>query len=175
MRKLATPLFTLFGTAVLLSASWTAVAAEPGLYFGATAGVASIKQDELDEDDPSFWKAYVGTQVNPWLGVEASWIEFAKSEQDDVDLQSNGFSAAALLSLPLGEASSIYAKAGQFWWDADATVGGVGVSNDGNDTFWGAGFLLGLTDNLHVRLEFERYKLDDIDIDGASAGLQLTF
>jgi OmpA-OmpF porin, OOP family len=167
--------FPLIVLALFASPIGIASAAEPGVYFGGTVGAATVKEDELDDDDSRYWKAYLGTQMNEWFGLEASWLEFDRAEGDNADFETDGVSGAAVISFPVGQTSSLYVKAGQYWWDSSVTVAGVSVSDSGNDVLVGAGLNLGFTDHLHLRLEFERYKVEDVDIDGASAGLQITF
>jgi OmpA-OmpF porin, OOP family len=161
------------GLTMLLVVPGMSLAAEPGFYVGATAGVYNIEQNTLDEDDSEVLKAFAGFQVNEWFGIEAAWLDFNRTTEAANDFESDGVSAAALLSLPIGEHSSFFVKAGQYWWDVESNLAGIDVS--GNDMLWGAGFNFGFNDHLLLRIEYEQYELGDIDIESASAGLQLTF
>jgi OmpA-OmpF porin, OOP family len=170
---------TLLSTVLLVSGTLvvppTVHAAETGFYFGATAGVYTIEQDELDEDDSELLKAFAGFQVNPWLGIEAAWLDFNRTTEQANNFESDGYSVAAVLSLPMGKRSSFFVKGGHYWWDADTTVAGISVRADGNDSLWGAGFNFGFNDHIHLRIEYEQYEVGDFDIEAASAGLQFTF
>ena len=102
----------------------------------------------------------------------------------DIDSKAevDGVSLAAILAAPLSESFSVYAKGGWFEWDADVTqelpVGSISASQDGGDVFYGAGIEYAFTTNMQVRLEYERYELeDDIDpeMDVASVSFQYMF
>ncbi len=69
-----------------------AYAAEPGFYLGASGGQTTVDGDAgsfgFDDNVPGFnqnykidgddwgWKAYLGYQFLPWLGVEAGYVDF---------------------------------------------------------------------------------------------------
>jgi OmpA-OmpF porin, OOP family len=169
-------LLTLVGvaSALLLTPLGPAQAQRPGLYFGGAYGLYDIKEVALDEQD-SFWKAFLGAQITDWLGIEASWIDFNRASNQGSTFETDGITAAAVLSLPVGPKSAVYAKAGQYWWDAQSNFAGVASDTDGDDGFFGAGFKFGFTDSVGLRVEYERYKVAAMDLDTASVGLQVTF
>ena len=75
---------------------------------------------------------------------------------------------------------STFAKLGYWYWEADVDVdlgGGNRVRRrpTGFDFVLGAGLQYRLFDRLNLRVEYERYFLDDDGVDMVSAGLQFTF
>ncbi|MCC6301320.1 MAG: porin family protein [Gammaproteobacteria bacterium] len=157
-----------------LSLPLTVHAEPPGIYLGGAWGAYSLDESDLDDHD-DLLKAYIGGQFNSWFGVEGSWLDFNRMNNDDSSFESDGKGLAAVFSLPFSDASSFYIKGGQFWWSARSRLGGVLADDDGNDPFYGAGLKLGFTERLALRLEWERYDVSEVDLDTASVGLQFTF
>jgi len=162
--------------ALLLGPSTAAQAKSPALYFGGAWGAYSINQSNLDDNDDVL-KAYVGFQFTDWLGIEGSWTDFNRLDNAGAGdhFQTDGKGLAVVLSLPLGSASAIFVKGGQFWWDADTSIGGVSGASKGNDPFWGAGLKLGFNEHVALRLEVERYDVDDLKIRAFTAGIEFKF
>lgn len=161
--------------ALLMLAPLTAAYAQgSGVYLGGAWGGYSINESTLDDND-DLLKAYIGGQFTDWFGIEGSWVDFDRLDRGSNRFEADGKGLAAVLSLPYSDTSAIYAKAGEFWWESDSTLGGAVGGRDGNDPFYGAGLKLGFTKNLALRLEWERYDVADIDLDTASVGLQFLF
>jgi outer membrane protein OmpA-like peptidoglycan-associated protein len=133
-RKLA--LSAMLATTLVAGA---AQAAEPGFYLGAGAGQTTLKTDieprnssgnkiEIDEDDTG-WKAFLGYQFVPWLGVEAGYVElgrgddsrtFANGGDIEAEVDVGGVEYYLVPSLPLGEHFEIFGKIGGFYGDISA-------------------------------------------------------
>ncbi len=122
-------------------------------------------QLSVDDDDMG-WKLYGGMMITDNFGFEAGWTDLGDINQNGVDLETEGFVAAGLASLPLTENLSLYAKAGVFFWDQDVNT----VSFDGQDLMYGIGARLRFMDQFHVRLEWEqfdtKFQTDMISITG---------
>ena len=157
---------------VLLTAVTTTASAN--FYLGASWGGYQINESNLDDND-DLLKAFAGFSVNEWFGIEGSWLDFNTINSSTSNFAADGVGLAAVFMLPLSDATSFYAKAGQFWWESDSTLGGVVGNNDGNDTFFGAGFKFGANDAVSVRVEAERYDVDQVDLEAYSIGLQINF
>ena len=145
-----------------------------GPYFGGSYGQYDIEANNLDETD-TLWKAFAGARFNEWLGAEASFVNFDRARNQGSSYEADGWSGAAIVSVPFAANSAVYAKGGVFWWDAQSNFGNVRRDEDGNDPFWGAGLRFGLADPFGVRIEYERYEVVDTDIDTVSVGLQANF
>ena len=151
-----------------------AQAQKTGLYVGAAAGAYSIDESNLSDNDHVL-KAYVGGQFTDWFGIEGSWSDFNRLDNDNDHFESDGAGLAAVFSLPMGSTSSLFIKGGQYWWKSDSVLGGVLGASDGNDPFWGAGVKVGFNNHLAVRLEVERYDVMDIRLNTVMGGLEFKF
>src|SRR5690606_26898493 len=134
--------------------------AQPELYLGAGYGRFDIDEDEFDEND-TVWKAYAGFSFNRAVGIEASWVDFNEAREAGNSFEADGWGVSAVLSLPLSENFSLYAKGGQFFWESEARALGIPIDDDGDDPFYGAGAKFRLNDALDLRLEWERYDVAD--------------
>lgn len=153
---------------------------EPGFYVGGGVGYFRVDEqdffgpgDNLDDDRVSL-KAYAGGDILPWLSAEAGYVNFGEIGNGST-LEGDGWTVAAIGQLPIGNFAP-YAKVGYMWWDADRAAPGIPIENrDGHDWFGGLGLRFALTQALDMRIEYERYQMDDADIDMGSINLQLTF
>lgn len=164
----------------------------PEFSIGAGYGLTKLKDSDFDEDEAAK-KAFAVLKFNEYIGVEASYIDFDEAGNDVLELDADGKSLAIIFEAPISPVFSLYAKGGQLWWDADASVdsGVVDVSDnyDGDETFWGGGAKFRLAENLDLRVEYERFNFDisrdeidvlqeddiDMDVDFASVNLQFSF
>ncbi len=103
-------------------------------------------------------------------------------------LEVSGLSLDLVGTMPLSNRVSLFGRIGATRSEADAMFAGTGGVNVADPTFskratnikYGAGAQFGLTERLHVRLEAERYRVDDAvgnsgDIDLYSLGLVMRF
>lgn len=146
--------FLASSTVVLLAlgVSHSAAAQEPdtsGFYIGAGIGQFDVKIDSLEgvgdvlqdlDADDSAWKFVLGWRFNPYIALEADYIDLGApngnfdatgtSGQYEVDLA--GFGAYAVGSLPLG-IFELSAKLGYYYHDVDLHVDFDNVGpNNGN-------------------------------------------
>ena len=162
---------------------------DSGTYLG--AGITRVDVDEdaalglfPDLEDTSF-KAYLGYAASDALRLELGYVDFGEYQdtlafpaagpfQPGV-LEADGFTMGAELGVPLAEDIALFAKGGLVFWDAYGIAGGFGLEEEGEDPFFGAGIRFRLAPNLEVTGSFERYQLDDVDIDVGSLGVSLRF
>jgi len=109
------------------------------------------------------------------LGLEASWTDFNRLNNGNDRFGADGKGLAALVSFPLGTASTVFLKGGQFWWDSDSSLGSSLGAKKGHDPFWGAGFKYGFNEHLAFRLEAERYDVASTNLKTVMAGLEFKF
>lgn len=154
------------------------------LYAGANYGLVRARGDEFDDDD-DFFELNFGGFFNPYVGVEANAAYFGEYGGDLGNVDVEGYGIALVGRLPIHETWGIYAKVGQFWWDSDVETPVGSFSTDGNDTFYGVGTDIPLTEHLNLIVEYNRFaidtRLDDVpalenpDLDTFKVGLRLIF
>lgn len=163
----------------LLLASTASMAADNGLYLGASLGDANIDIDQglaqVDSDDTGF-KFIVGLRPLDWFAVEASYVNFGEAEQGPLAAEADGISAFGVFFLPVGPVD-VFAKAGLISFDTSIEVDGLGdiYREDGTDLAYGLGVQFRLL-SLAVRAEYEKFDIDDVeDANMLSIGVTYTF
>lgn len=156
--------------------------ADDSWYVGAGVGLSNVDEFGIDEDDTGF-KLFGGYHFNEFFGVEAAYVDLGELEEASIaggpltELEVDGFSLAAVGRYPITNAVSIHGKAGVYFWDADI-VGSIAPQfNDDsdNDIFFGAGISYRFYERFTVIGEWERYDIDDFDIDLLSIGVSYSF
>ena len=154
---------------------------ETGSYAGGSLGQYRYEDSSLDddnfEDDSESYKAFLGARLNRVFSIEAGYNKYGEVEDQGRRFEADGIPLSISAALPLSPGFAPYAKLGQLYWDLEGEGNSeIGNENiDGNDTFYGVGAWLNLSRNLNMRLEYERFELDDADLDMATAGLALQF
>ncbi len=163
----------------LLMASTAAMAADNGIYLGASLGDANIEIDQglaqVDSDDTGF-KFIVGLRPLDWFGVEASYVNFGEAEDGRLAANTDGISAFGVFFLPVGPVD-VFAKGGLISFDSTVELDGIGdiYREDGTDLAYGLGVQFRLL-SLGVRAEYERFDIDDVeDANLLSIGVTYTF
>jgi outer membrane protein OmpA-like peptidoglycan-associated protein len=159
-----------------------AYAAEPGFYIGIGGGQTTIDKDASDfgyegdtdfniDDDDTGWKAYVGYNFLPWLGIEGGYVDFGSVtgggfseeygfEGADTDLSAvQGFLVGRL---PIGPVD-LFAKVGGANRRAEMDTDNFGKSDDNKALFAygvGAEYILG---HWGLRVEAEGYDTNEVD------------
>lgn len=148
-------------------------------YLGGGIGYYRLEDDEFPEnfeDERESWRLFAGGMVNPVFGVEAGYTDLAEASDSGFESDVDGITLAALGQVPLGNVLSIYGKGGLFSWDVERRGPlGFSGSDDGRDFFYGFGARIGVSTPLGLRLEYERFELDDTDIDLATVNLEFRF
>jgi opacity protein-like surface antigen len=133
--------------------------AGPHAYIGANYGGYKDRGGDFDEDD-DFKEAIVGAQLNQFLGLEASYIDFGSFGGNVGKADIDGYGLAIVGRLPITEQLGIYIKGGQLFWDADVRVAGLKQSYDGDEPFYGVGADIKVSEHFVVALEYDRYEID---------------
>jgi len=134
------------------------------------------------------WKVYTGYQFNPYLGVEGGYanlndmtaVSTTSAGSVRTELVSDAWMLAAVGSYPLTKDFSVMAKLGAAYvlQTADVKVGTALTQRSGDDGYqplYGLGVSYALLDNVNLRAEWERFDLDDINIDLMTAGFAVEF
>jgi OOP family OmpA-OmpF porin len=115
------------------------------------------------------YKLFGGYQLNDFLGLEAAYVDFGKFSSQLVisgipvsdAIRVRGGTLQAVLSLPIVQGFTLFAKGGGIYWDvkSDTTIGGVPANRSGTgfDAALGAGAQYFLTRDFAVRAEWEYY------------------
>ena len=158
-------------------------------YIGANGGESKFDANcrntnvfSCDQRDTAF-KVYAGGQLSRVLGLEVGYVDFGNVAA------SGGETKAWAIPVTLtagfhADRWGVFGKAGGLYSKTDVNV-------DLNDTFsargdrngwgwtYGAGATFGITPNLHLRADIDRYKLDFVggrrDVDMISGGVQWRF
>lgn len=168
----------ILATALLL-ASTASMAADNGLYLGASLGQANVDIDrgpaQVDGDDTGF-KFIAGLRPLDWFAVEASYVNFGEVEDGPLAIDADGISAFGVFFLPAGPVD-LFAKGGLISFDSTVKLdSGVAIRrDDGTDLAYGVGVQFRLL-SLAVRAEYEKFDIDDVeDANMLSIGVTYTF
>jgi OOP family OmpA-OmpF porin len=179
----------LLGLTTLFTAS-ISHAAEEGIYVGASGGQTQIDQNATRfgyggpynvefRDDDGGWKAYLGYNFFPWLGIEGGYVDFGSVSRSvfdqKIDVDFSGWDAFVVGRMPIGP-FDVFVKAGAIDLRTELDVSNSG-SNNQNDTqlAYGAGIAYNYG-NWALRVEAEGF--DDNTMDDfyfVSGGITYTF
>src|SRR5262245_9322742 len=116
-------------TAAIAFGPVAALAADNGIYIGASVGQANVKVDDIDinclrdnfDADDTGYKLIAGIRPLDWLAVEASYVNFGKPEDTvggvKLKADGDGISAFGVGFLAVGPVD-IFAKVGLISWDS---------------------------------------------------------
>ncbi len=190
MRKIS--VFAVVGLALLVIG--TSATNAGGWYVGGSLGQTSADLGgslnpgvgTVDDSDTGF-KVMGGYNIMKFLSVEAAFVDVGQvSIQEDVPVpdsltaEANGFAVEALGIFPFANKFEVFAKVGLYRWDGDiksSSSGGPTTStgDDGTDPTFGVGFGWNAFNRGQVRVEAERYSLENLDVDMYSAGFAFRF
>ncbi len=147
-------------------------------YIGANVGQTKFKDTTFsasDDKDTGF-KIYGGGKFRDWLGLEVGYFNLGKAKlRPSGEEKAQGLNVQAVLGLPLGANSSIFAKGGAAYTRAEV----IGAKVNGWEPSWGAGAAIGLNRNVQLRLDFDRVKFEvpggKDNVDMVSAGVQFRY
>lgn len=130
------------------------------------------------------WKVYTGYQFNKYLGVEGGYANLndmtAITTTTHTDMEAHTWALAAVGALPLTDKLAVTAKLGAAYVITN-TSEKVGIAleqrsgDDGYQPNYGVGVSYALLDNFKLRAEWERFDLDEINIDLMTAGFTVAF
>lgn len=145
-------------------------------YFALEAGYADLGETSVSTRSPISTNLY-GSDI---------------TLDGKMSVDANGFFYGIRGDLPLSESFGLFARLGVFHWQSDLdmsgtiSIDGESVSgnaseklDDGSDPYVGLGADYGITKNLSVNAQWNRYMLDvadeDLDIDTLSLGIAYHF
>lgn len=162
-----------------------------GLYLGMSAGKTEVESSTLDnansltgvnvDDSDTGFKVFGGTRINPNMAVEVFYNDFgefsidtpAASFTSTTEASTVGFAFTGIL--PVTPDIEVFGKLGMHSWKTDfKSNDGQSNDDDGFDATFGAGVALNIQ-QITIRAELERYKLDSDDVDMMSVGVAYRF
>lgn len=180
----------------------------PRWYIGGNIGIATANIDEekitrnltnpsyTDDEEDLGYKLFAGYQFNKYFALEGGYFNLGKFDYAlstatgtaEGNIRIMGVNLDAVATLPVTEDFSVFARAGANYArakDSFSSTGNISFPDtdpkktDLNFKF-GAGLQYAITDALGIRLEAERYRIDDAvgnigDIDLFSLGLTYKF
>ena len=156
-------------------------------HVGVSGGQSKFRTDcsslfDCDKKDTA-WKVYGGGSVNDILGFEIGYTDFGKIRAFGGETEAKAGNLSLVAGIPIGDRFSVFAKAGGVYGRTDVTASTTALVQHGDrkgwGSTWGFGGALGITRNVQMRIDWDRYKLDFAggrrDVDLLSAGVQLRF
>ncbi len=160
-----------------------------GPYAGLAYGEFDVTVEDIDgltdavqdlDTDSSAWKVFFGWRLNPYLSLEADYIDLGDSDggfdasgtSGQYQLQMEGFGAYAIGTLPLG-IFELSGKLGYYFHDVtiDVDLDNIGPGNgdvigsDESGEAWAYGVGMGVTflEHINTKLEYEVMDIDDLE------------
>ena len=159
---------------------------DEGFYIGGGVGQFDIEIDGADgidealgrlDDSDTAWQAFVGWRLNPYISLQAAYVDYGGPEDDistsgssgNYRAELSGFAPSVIGTLPLGPVE-LSAKLGYYFYDLDITADiddpldpDFDSQDSGEDVFYGVGLGMTFFERLHAKLEYEKIDLENVD------------
>ena len=196
-------LISFFACVYTLGFVATATALDQDWYAGIAIGQAKVDTLDCDldiscssDDSDTSLKVYGGYQFNANGAVEFGYVDLGEATINGTDsflgttaasFETDGFNVALTGFLPVSNNIAVTGKFGLFFWNLDvglntSFLGSSSLSEDGSDLMYGIGVQFGVTEQIAVRAEWERYNdignentTGESDIDLLAANLVFKF
>ncbi len=157
-------------------------AEDSGFYLGAGIGQATQSEIGFEDRDTSF-KILGGYSFNRYFAAEGGYINGGQLNDTlgglDIEIRNDGFYAAGLAKLPLGDVFTLYAKLGYVMYDSEISatngVQAFSIRNSDEDLLFGGGCEVRLGDRFRMRAEFEKINVPDASFEMISLGANYLF
>lgn len=161
VRKLAHPTFyAASAVALLIAFSGSASAADgSNIYLGAGYGMTKDRDHPGGDSSDQGWKAFIGGSAGRILGWEAGYVDLGKfTTGSGASIKPKGWNADILAGAPLGPVNP-FVKVGAFYADVE----GPTTKDRSWDWTYGAGVGFDFNKNVGMRVEYERFQVDNND------------
>ena len=157
--------------------------AGPSQSYGPYVGF-SVSRNHIDFDtgggfeeeaDDTGYRLFGGFALNPYLRLEGGLIDFGELRSAPFSANADGATFGVEVAAPLGYDASVFLRGGALIWEADVTGPFFEVIEEGEDPYYGVGFRFWATPRFSVVGAFDRYELDNDDVDVASIGVSFGF
>ena len=158
----------------------------PRWYIGGNVGrtdYGSCPSSASCDTRDTGYRLYGGYQFHPNIGVELGYVDLGKATANvgglGGDVKADGWTAHVVGSIPVWNRFALFGRVGAIHGESK-TGGAFGSHKDrGTDLAYGAGVRFGVTNNLDVSAEWDRFRFDttnrDADVDLISVGLRFKF
>lgn len=173
------------GAGVLLLAAGAVAAQDAPIYLGAGAGQASVDEGIILDDEDTSFKIFGGFGFSERFAVEFGYVDFGSFEAHPpsappgsvvLDLDVDALYGNAVGMLPFTRNLYGFAKLGVSRWDAGTAIADLtGTDSSGFDVTAGVGAQYLLNNQFSLRGEYERFQIDDADMDVWSFGFLFKF
>lgn len=172
--------FVLAGVSLPVSADWYGAISlgKTELNEEVCGGLAGCTEDLKDTG----WKLAAGKQLNTNAAVEFGYVDLgdasASAAGATCTVEADGFHASLVGSLPTTNQFSFTGRVGLFRWDAGGVCSGAfsaSGSDSGTDLTFGVGMRYDMTKTVGLRAEWDRFDVDEDDVDMLSLGVVFQF
>lgn len=171
----------LLSTVSLSALAEGTAAHRPQFYLGGGVGYGRVNGEDftntkgdLSESRVS-WDALIGVKFNPVVSIEGEYIDFGAANRNSDRIKATGWITDIVLDIPVSTFITPYGKAGALFWKSDRTFNSIFRDDNGVSFNYGLGVRFKLTDNVDLRTEYMRYKLDGSHVDNVAANIQFNF
>lgn len=168
--------FMLASLLCALSAGSAMAAESTGFYLRGMVGQADTDESGLDND--TAFAIGGGWRFLPYLSVEAGYNDFGNFEANrlNAELGADSWELGMAAKIPFADSGFFgQARVGIHRWDIDSRLGTTRVSVDGNDPYYGVGIGYDFNDQFGLTVSYDRYDVDDFDIDRIGLGGEVRF
>ena len=134
-------------SAMIFSALPVVATADGHWYLGGAIGTANIDETISGfgfNSDSTSYSFYGGRQFNDYFGLEAGYLDLGNFNEQvlvggnivSISADADGFTFAAVGSVPAGEKFSLHAKIGSFFWDGANQIAGVNSNVSDSNIFF---------------------------------------
>ncbi len=150
----------------------------------------SLTSPSLDDTDSSY-RLTIGYQLLPYLSLEGGYVDFGKfsatATSDGTGIYPDGILSTATSAdgffidvkgqIPINKQFSLYGTYGLLSWKSKTvlSVSPVTLERNDNDSFFGIGGSFNIYDTLALSVDYTFYKLDELDVDVFSVGIQFGY
>jgi len=158
-----------------------AQAQDTGFYVGGSVGQGFVDEGVYDDDDTAF-TGFVGYDVNQYFGLEAGYVDLGSYRPEgpaaDIlpDLDATSAYGALVGKIPFSRGFTGFGKVGAQRWDTDEVVPGLTAGDDsGTDVMFGLGVDWAMAPQWSLRGEWQRFAVEDADVDVFTLGVAYHF
>ncbi|WP_372871280.1 porin family protein [Shewanella sp.] len=179
--------------ALMISGAAMAETDKTGFYVGGALNQVKVSANGDDSVDGVGFGAYGGYNFNEWFGLEANLFASGDLGEQGVDIGAGALTFAPKFTYHFNDTFSAFAKVGLASMAVVVDAGAIEQDFTGLGLTWGVGVNAALSDNLNLRLSYDRSsgdledndfwfdgenyggKIDNVDISQIALGLHYQF